>query len=492
MYKGIIFDVVTDPRRTRSLGPHRIANHLRQQGLDIEVVDWATFFELEELKELFKSRYNSNLKFIGFSQLFTYWTPKLEAFCEWVKTNYSHVYIIAGSASSPSPHYQSNYIDYYIRGYGEKAIDVLLKWLLSNGPSPVFRLDGPAGGKLIDAIHNYPAFPMESLMTKYEDRDFLEPWECLTIEFSRGCIFKCAFCNFPVLGVKDDYSRSVEDFDEQIRDTYDRFGIKTYLVSDETFNDRPSKIRKFADAVQALPFRPAFGGFIRADLLISRPQDRHDLLDMNFIGHFYGIESLEYESAKSIGKGMKTEKLLDGLIDVRKFFETNGQNRYRGNMSLIAGLPYDTADTMKFTEDWLMNNWKGQSFQVWPLIVPKGGYDKLSTLSLDYKKYGYEPLSENEIKELSSIRKNSPGNDYETMLWKNKNMDIFQASDWKDHFTALYETDDFKPDWFDITEFLKRPHTLDEKLDLTVLDLAEQIDGSKERVRPYINKKLSL
>lgn len=490
MYKGIIFNVVTDPRQPRSLGPHRIANHLRQQNLDIEVVDWASFFELEELKELFRSRYDSNLKFIGFSHLFSHWTARLESFCEWVKTNYPHIYIISGSVSSP--HFQSNYIDYYIRGYGERAMDALLKYLLSNGPSPVFRLDGPAGGKLIDAIHNYPAYPMESLMTKYEDRDFLEPWEWLTIEFSRGCIFKCKFCNFPVLGVKDDYSRSAEDFEIQIKDTYDRFGIKSYLVSDDTFNDRPSKLRKFADVVKDLPFRPWFGGFIRADLIINREQDRHDLLDMNFIGHYYGIESLEHASAKAIGKGMKTEKILDGLIDVRKFFEQNGTERYRGSMSIILGLPYDTVDTMRFTEDWLVKNWQGQSFNVWPLILPKNEYDTLSMLSLDYKKYGYKELPESEIRKQTNLRKNGPGIDYETMLWQNNNMNIFEASDWKDHFNTLYEKYDFRPDWFGLTDFLKRPHTLDEKLSMSVLEMKEQVDASVNRVKPYINKKLSL
>ena len=103
------------------------------------------------------------------------------------------------------------------------------------------------GRPLLSANDQYSAFPMKSLNVIYEDRDYIQPYEWLGIEFARGCKFSCDFCNFPVLGVKGDYSRDADDFGIQIKDAYDRFGVTNYLVADETFNDRTEKIAKFAD-----------------------------------------------------------------------------------------------------------------------------------------------------------------------------------------------------------------------------------------------------
>jgi len=51
----------------RSGGAHRIANHLRNQGWDAEVIDYGAFWKLEQLQELSRSRITKNTKFFGFS-----------------------------------------------------------------------------------------------------------------------------------------------------------------------------------------------------------------------------------------------------------------------------------------------------------------------------------------------------------------------------------------------------------------------------------------
>ena len=253
MNHGIIFNVTQNPFLSRPLGGHRIAHHLRENNWDIEVVDWANWWQLEQLKEFFKSRYTSNTKFIGFGHLFSMWAPVLEDFCMWIKQRYPEITIISGSSVNPA--FDSDYIDYYIQGYGELAITVLLNYLFSNGPLPQFNLGVSVNKKIISAIHSYPAYPLSSLMVKYEDRDYIESREWLAVETSRGCMFECAFCNFPILGVKDDHTRDADDFRIQLQDAYDRFGVTNYVVADETFNDRTEKITKFANAVSELSFK---------------------------------------------------------------------------------------------------------------------------------------------------------------------------------------------------------------------------------------------
>ena len=52
---------------TRNLGAHRIATFLREQGWDIEVVDYVGFWPREQLLELVKSRITNDTVFLGFS-----------------------------------------------------------------------------------------------------------------------------------------------------------------------------------------------------------------------------------------------------------------------------------------------------------------------------------------------------------------------------------------------------------------------------------------
>ena len=130
----------------------------------------------------------------------------------------------------------SKYIDYYVRGFGETAVIELLKYMFSNGPRPKFVVPPIDGKKIIDANLSYPAFPMANLMVSYEDRDFIEPHESLTVETSRGCKFSCDFCSYPVLGVKTDHTRSADNLKQQLEENYNRFGTTKYIITDETFN----------------------------------------------------------------------------------------------------------------------------------------------------------------------------------------------------------------------------------------------------------------
>lgn len=488
MYKGLLFNVVCNPHDSRSVGIYRIAHYLREKNLDIEVIDWANYWQLEQLKELFLSRHDSSMKFIGFSFLFSQWADVLEEFCAWVKLNYPDIKIIAGGSSNPK--FKAKHIDYFVRGFGEYAAEILLKYILGNGSAPSFSLTAPNGKKIIDAIHSYPAWPMESLMVKYQDRDFVEPHEWLTIEFARGCMFSCKFCHFPVLGVKDDTSRTAEDFTRQINDAYDRFGVTNYLVADETFNDRPGKMAKFADAVENLSFTPWFSGFIRPDLLVSRPGDREQLLRMNFLGQFYGVESFNHASAKAVGKGMETEKLLNGLLDVKKFFSTHGSKKYLATLSVMIGLPFDTVETVNFTKKWLLENWQKQSFTTFPLAIQVGELDNKSTFSSEYKKYGYRDMSEDTYNQCLAKWDYVSTADKSNMFWENDHMNYFQAVEYANFIGQIkYDQENFfATGAFHLGSKLKNALDLDEKLALNLLSFQRLLDSNLE---PYIQKKLN-
>lgn len=484
MHKCLLFNVSTN-QIGRNLGVYRIAHYLREHDWDSEVIDYTLYWTLDELKELSRSRIDKDTKFIGFGHMFSVWSVELENFTEWLKIEYPGVVLISGSGVAPQ--FESKCIDYYIQGFGENALLVLLKWLFSNGELPKFSIFNK---KLINGNEMYPSFPMKSLMVKYQDRDYINPNEWLGIEFSRGCKFSCAFCNFPVLGVKGDYSRDALDYYTQVMDAYDRFGVTNYFVSDETFNDRTEKITKFADATQLLPFRPWFSGFIRADLMISRKEEKEELARLGFLGHHYGVESFNKESVKVIGKGMDPERIKAGLIDTKNYFMNRGL--YRGSISLIIGLPEDTAEQTESTIDWLKENWRGQSFIPFALEIPVGEFDTPSKISIDYKKYGYTVMDD-------AIIQSNEGHDMinmkvaSTLLhWQNKFMNLNQAMDLQEkmYYELFKEENGFTLNCWGLGS-LGIDGGLTNRLNQTARVSQGDFAVAQPKIQSYKNKKLS-
>lgn len=424
----------------RTSGSYRIATELRSLGWDVEVVDFFYFWTLDELKTLAKARVSKNTKFFGFSHIFSDWPELAEEFTTWLKETYPDVKIIFGCNAYKN--FNTKNIDYYIAGYGELAITELLSYLFSNGKRPfITPIDG---NNVIEAQKFYTATPWRNPSIFYEDRDFLKTHEWVGIEFSRGCKFKCAYCNFPVLGVKGDYGRHMENAELQLRDAYDRFGITQYLISDETFNDRTEKITKIADMVQTLDFQPFFASHIRADLLISRPQEREELLRMNNLFHFYGIESFNYESAKVCGKGMKSDRLKQGLIDLKQFFHNNGTGRYRGTIGLIAGLPYESEESVINTINFLYEHWKGENVMLNPLDIYQRSLANVSIFEEKFEEFGYRVMSEIPEEYLNGSRPQAMGPRFtpNSIIWENDHTNYYRIreivsklrSTFKDHF----------------------------------------------------------
>lgn len=479
----------------RASGAHRIASFLREHEWDVEVIDYIESWTLEELKELSKSRITSKTVFVGFSIFFYHWPDKMSEFLTWFKKEYPNVKTVMGGQSRQIM--STVGIDYYVHGYGEYAILELVKSMVGNTNAnisfdPLFF----GSKKVITANHSYPAFPMKSLKIKYEARDDIQPWEWLTMEFARGCIFNCPYCNFPVLGVKEDHTRTAEDFEEEFKENFDRWGVKHYYVADETFNDYSAKIQKYSEVVAKTNISPYFSGFIRADLLVARPQDWAPLADMGFFGHFYGIETMNYETSKVIGKGMPAEKMQKGLLEARKYFKSRGP--YRGGIGIVIGLPHETVESQMRTLKWMDDNWAGESIHVWPLEIPINPKDDvLSKMSKDYKKYGYRESkvmpeeipdelfafghSESRVKHINN-----------SLIWENDNMTFRDACKISDQWNleTFQKKRDVGISQFTIGDYIYPD--LDINHILSTKKISDWPDNQTwDREREYIKRKLS-
>lgn len=491
MHHTLIFNLSSyQPEYRRSLGGHRIASWLREQGWDAEVIDFIEYWTLEELQELCRNRISGQTVFVGCSTTFSYSSPLVKQLFEWIKVTWPNVKLIVGGQSLGRINIPA---DWYIEGYGELAINEVIGHLLGNNKRINYTL-GINGKKFINAIHSYPAYPMANLRVQYETRDFIHKFEWLGIEIGRGCKFKCDFCAYPILGVKGDYSRAADDFKQELQDNYDQWGVTNYYAADETFNDRTEKIIKFADVVEQLDFNPTFMGFIRPDLLVSRRDDWEHLLRMGFVMHHYGIESLNWESARSIGKGMPTDKLTHGLLEAKSWFQKYAP--YHAVMSFIVGLPHETKETINNTFNWVETNWQDQHATFYPLNIVADEHRK-SNIGENWAERGYhiKPLEQIVMPDDSLAKTNNlPWHDEILGLhWANDHMDLQWAIETVNTWNATKQMKHPGSGWaygqvmpytnLPIADFVKTPA---DKINYFIVNYQ-----TKKLIKQYINSKIN-
>lgn len=477
----------------RVSGAYRLATVLRKENWDIEVIDFFYLWEIHQLKELIKSRAkDGKLKWIGFSATWiNYSSEKVQNmmmdFLQWIKENYKDIVTIAGG-QNPSTHFPMyNNIDYIINGFGEIATVEVLKYIYGNGT----KIKGipRKNGWYVDANSFYPAWPISDLSVEYEARDFIHQGETLALEFSRGCKFACAFCNFPVLGVKEDTTRDLTNLKTELQKNYDQYGITNYQVADETLNDRDEKLIKIGKVLKELTFEPNFNAFIRGDILFSRPQQLEYLADARVWGHYYGIETMNHETGKIIGKGLHPDKIKKGLLETEEYFMKH-LGLFRGTCSLIYGLPRETKESILDALQWFNTHWHRQNIIAFPLNISLTG--KKSKLDENYEKYGYIIMGQ-EKRELFN-RHNFFSNDL--TIWENEHMNMYDAIELANQQLDTYPG--FCDSWklwamIGVAESIEDALKIRSKNTGEVWELQESMFKNAVRIkREYIIKKLSI
>ena len=436
----------------RSFGNHRIATYLRKNGWDVECLDYTIFFTNEQLIEYLEKRITKETVFVGFSLMFyTMATKRLSWFTDHIRKKYPWVKIISGGQKTWTVTCVE--ADYYITGNGEYAMDALLKHLMGQGPEPIIHKTMKNGGKLITAQHSYPCFPKRDANISYEERDFIHPSETLNVEFSRGCIFSCKYCSFPLLGMKQDTTRNEDSLYEELLENYERWGTTSYYITDDTVNDSKDKLASIARAVRKLPFRPHFSGYARADLLIRHGKDTwDDMIDAGFTSHSYGIETFNHKSGKTVGKGMKPEEMKEGLLKIEDYFNEKSHLFYSGTFTMIAGLPFETFDTLESTKDWVNKYWGGHVVAYLPLILSAPDNEQADDIDIkvynNFMDYGYtysydrpfiaDEGLRNKVETLTTIKRNNKNRDNtEWNFWVHPSgdYDFVDMIEWVGDFT---------------------------------------------------------
>ena len=417
MFDVILFtDSVQFDVKSRGYGVHRLASHIRSNGYTCLVVDFSSIVTWEIYTALLDRAIGSNTLAVGYS---TTWMPfkfpdvgvrtsnpgegvgldkekfnidslvssfSRDNYLPWIeyvkKCNPKTKTLLGGARID---FYLNAPTDYVIVGLGEtETIDLLDS--LSGRTRRIF-------SRIIDhdrKAHN-TSWDFRTSTTQYTDNDLLLPNETLNLEVGRGCMFKCAYCSYPLIGQKTkDYLKYKEVIRQELIENYERWGTTKYFIVDDTFNDSTEKMQMFADISQSLPFKLKFWCYLRADILAAKPEQILLLKDAGIVETYFGIETFNPKTAKFIGKGMAHERIVDTLYQCK---ETWGDRSYIA-AGVIIGLPYETQASIQTAVDFFTRkDCPIDLANMFPLSII-GNHDLvkymyMSEMDRNYKDYGY-------------------------------------------------------------------------------------------------------
>jgi len=422
----------------RSLGTHRIASHLRNNGYDIQVIDFIHLIPQEDLHKFLNKFITPETKFIGLGFMADYRHPRLQSYVPRIvdlfknlKDRYPNIKFIVGGSTSFiwSKRFANRLLfDYVIKGYGENQTLALFDHYYKGTLHPGFELAD--GNKHLPEHLTPNTFDFARSSHQWHKRDCIQPGEALSIEFARGCIFKCAFCRYPHIGKsKNDFTKHIDCIREELIYNYENFGTTRYTVTDDTFNADSDFVEAFTNMSKSLPFKLEYSTFLRADLLHAHPEQEDMFLENGLVGTFFGIESFQEDNAKMIGKPWSSKHGKEYLPYI---YHDKWKTKINVTAGLIAGLPYETFEDYKKINEWFIEN-KMPSWMWHPLHIhhPNDGNYYKSDFDLNAEKYGFK----------FKIVEGQP-------IWYNDKCDQLMVYDWVDELVNDIKPFSGPPWWF--------------------------------------------
>jgi len=377
-------------RHLRTMGAYKIADHLRKNGISVQVIDYIHMMNTETMLTYirkFLPKDKNRPSILGLSTTFFHIDEKtklmpdlvLEA-VKTIKEEYPLLKVVAGGSRSHQLNRKLNYVDWSIYSYSEDIALELFNGILRKTPMPFeFKIEK----KL---YKENSVFDITEDCLKFIKEDCVRPNEALPLEISRGCIFKCTFCRFPYIGKKkNDYIKCTDRIREELIYNWENFGTTNYYLMDDTFNETPQKVKEFRDMTLTLPFKLNWVSYLRADLIERFPETAVWLKESGCRGAFFGIESFHPEASKLIGKAWSGKKAKEFLIDLKQNIWKDDVNI---TVSLIIGIPPEDLDHALETNAWLYEN--DIDFWGWHLLALNDNDRRkdMSDMEKDPAKYG--------------------------------------------------------------------------------------------------------
>jgi len=361
---------------SRSISCYQLKHWLSKFGFKSQVIDFCQLLSADEIFDLLTQFVSKDTFAIGVST--TFWpTDKnvpanLKNSIQRIKDKWPHLKIISGGARKT---WNPEFFDKHFVGESENQ---LVEWCQSqvNKTSLLNR-----------------KFDIVNLSHRFDESDAILDNEVLPIELGRGCIFKCKFCSHQNLGKpKFTYQRHFDLILDEIRYNNEKFGTTKYMFLDDTVNEDLDKIRNLSTIKEKTSIDIEWTGYLRADLIWSKPESADLLVKSGLRSCFFGIETFHPGAGKSIDKGWGAKH---GKEYIPKLYKDLWNSKINIHVNLIAGLPFETQESLKESLEWCKSNDIGcHKFVPLTLYVEKDDIFASSEFTRNYSTYGYKNVND--------------------------------------------------------------------------------------------------
>ena len=333
-----------------------IATVLKQHGIDVEVLD--ADIEGLTINEMVEHILGANPDLVGFSIM----TPQLMSALEaafWLKRARPSLPIVLGGAHISSTlddtFSLADCFDFAVYGEGELTMVEVAKKIEQGGFPDC--IDGVSGviyrnnkGEVIInpprpfimEIDSLPRIDYDMLdITKYRIPTVVGRY-VLAMMMSRGCPFKCTFCDAPTTTGKKIRFHSPERAVEDIKYNYEKYGARSFAFRDSTFTANKKWVLRFCEAIIRSEIKIYWRCGTRVNCIdeeLLKMMKRAGCYTINF-----GVESGHPKILKNIKKEVAIEQIYDAHELARKY-------GIRSYSTFIVGSPGETDETMQTTID---------------------------------------------------------------------------------------------------------------------------------------------
>lgn len=405
MHVVLLTSILSNTNRLyRPWGPYQLAWWLRQHGYEVQVLDFLHKLDKAKILRLVSKFITPETRIVGWNCMFMpgeekWWTKLVcEEIVPALRRRHPQLTFVTGGAAvhQVSRLYRNQRaFDYFFYGHAEDTLLAYCDHVYRGKELPAVEM--VLGNRVIregvPLANLRKRFDIESCAHVWHERDCVQPGEALPLEMARGCIFKCKFCRYPFIGKsKNDFSRRIEQIRDEVIDNHERFGTRHYYMLEDTFNDSNDKIDAFSAMSRALPFRIKFAAYLRPDLLWTFKDQPHKLQEAGLASGFLGVESLNPQASRLIGKAWSGEHARTWLPQL---YHDIWQKQVTFRTSLIIGIPPDTREQLYETHQWALDNglpnWKWHVLNI--NRDQQGGW--ISEFDRNADQYGFDWYTEN-------------------------------------------------------------------------------------------------
>lgn len=413
-----------DQHDGRAMGSDKVAHEIRKLGYTVQVIHNLLYVSEDTVQKIIKKFVGKNTKAVMFGQVFSFnkdqygfmnsvffptgrqhlvkpWileqNPDTKLVIGGVQYNYTKEF--GGVSKKKTP---LDDIDIRMFGYADVTIRDMLKDL-EEGNNKEFYSDPKS---MLD-IYN-------STM-EYFDEDIILPNQRIGLELGRGCIFKCTFCEFNLIGkTKGTYTRSTSRLEDELKRNWEEYGVSRYWITDDTLNDDTAKLERIAEIKTKHNIPLKYACFLRLDLQ-NRLKQEDILVESGIEYAHYGIETLIPDSAVAIGKGWNPEEQMQYIRELKadKFKDVFLHSNF------MYGLPEDTLEGLKEMHHKLIDTDYNKLDQIvvqsYTIRSPQPDYPKsdptktTSNIQSNLEEEGYTITTDRKVWETILMTKNKHG-----------------------------------------------------------------------------------